>query len=206
MNTVQICPLCGNGVLQTRNYSRDMVHKGVNLSVEGLMYDYCPACEAELTSPEQMDHNAKLIRAAFVGERARLKREHNLLSGLEIRTIRESLGITQKQAAKIFGGGPTAFAKYEAEEVVQSIGMDKLLRVTAAVPAAAKWLCDYAGEKIKLSAHTQRLQGLPIGALSKEKTPLTQLFSADGGIKVGRFDLKDAASSTANDKDYANAA
>lgn len=167
---MQTCPLCGQGVLQTRSYGRDMIHKGVKLSVEGLVYGYCPACEAELTSSEQMDHNAKLIREAFIAERARLKREQNLLSGQEIRAIREQLGITQKQAANIFGGGPTAFAKYEAEEVVQSAGMDRLLRVAAAVPAAAKWLCNHAGETINFPVQNQQIKALPTEALPKKRS------------------------------------
>lgn len=149
MNHTHECPLCGEGTLQPRTYGRDMEHKGVMLSVEGLQYDYCPVCESETTSPAQMDHNAALIRAAFVAARARVKAEQGLLTGAEIRCVRETLGITQKQAAKIFGGGPIAFAKYEAEDVVQSAAMDKLLRVSNAVPAAAEWLAERAGETLR---------------------------------------------------------
>lgn len=103
------CPICDHGVLQTRTYGRDMQHKGVDISVEGLQYDYCPDCEAEMTSPAQLDQNAKIIREAFIAERVRVKHEQNLLTGAEIRLIREHLGITQKQASKIFGGGPPPF-------------------------------------------------------------------------------------------------
>lgn len=59
-----------------------------------------------------------------------------LLTGAQIRTLRESLGLTQAQAARIFGGGPVAFSKYEHDDVTQSDAMDKLLRVANAVPEA----------------------------------------------------------------------
>lgn len=148
MTTTRNCPVCGKGPLKPRTYGRDMDHKGVRISVEGLQYDFCPDCDAEITSPAQMDHNAALVRSAFIQERARVKAEQHLLTGTAIRAIREQLGVTQKQAAKIFGGGPTAFSKYEAEDIVQSVAMDKLLRVAAAVPEAARWLVKEVGEHV----------------------------------------------------------
>lgn len=143
---MNICPICGQGELETKFYGREMQHKGVNLIVENLQFDCCHECGAELTSPEQMNHNSQIIRTAFINERERVKREQNLLTGVEIRQIRERLKITQKQAANIFGGGPNAFAKYEAEDVVQSVGMDKLIRLASDVPQAAMWLFKNAGE------------------------------------------------------------
>lgn len=59
-----------------------------------------------------------------------------LLTGEEIRKIRSFLGITQNEAATIFGGGTVAFSKYENNDVIQSVSMDKLLRVASEVPEA----------------------------------------------------------------------
>jgi HTH-type transcriptional regulator / antitoxin MqsA len=37
--------------------------------------------------------------------------------------------MTQGQAARLFGGGPVAFSKYENDDVAQSESMDNLLRL-----------------------------------------------------------------------------
>lgn len=209
---MRTCPICDQGVLQTRTYGRDMQHKGVDISVEGLQYDNCPDCGAEMTSPEQLDQNAKIIREAFIAERARVKREQNLLTGAEIRSIREHLSVTQKQASKIFGGGPTAFSKYEAEDVVQSAGMDKLLRLAAEVPAAAEWLLERAGEGVDRGKthmeHEARftLQDSHASALSVQKIKLPDWFTEDMSTKHGQFDLRNAVLACCNDGAYADAA
>ena len=206
------CPICDQGVLQTRIYGRDMQHKGVDISVEGLQCDNCPDCGAEITSPVQLDQNAKIIREAFIAERARVKREQNLLTGAEIRRIRTQLDITQKQASKMFGGGPTAFAKYEAEDVVQSTGMDKLLRLAAEVPSAAAWLFERAGEGAgrgkAYMEHEARftLQDLHASALSVQKTNLPDWFAEDMSTRHGQFDLRNVVLTSCNDGAYADAA
>ncbi len=204
------CPICDQGILQIRSYGRDMLHKGVNLSVEGLQFSYCPECGAEVTSPEQLDQNAIIIRNAFVAERERVKRDQDLLTGGEIRRIREFLGITQKQASRIFGGGPTAFAKYEAEDVVQSAGMDKLIRLSSEVPTAAEWLFERAGEPIGESLvenllHLTR-RNIYNNPSFVQKTKIPNWFAEDVTTKHGQFDMKNAVYSSCNDGVYLDAA
>ena len=69
-----------------------------------------------------MRFNARAMRAAT-------KRLRKLLTGLEVRAIRERLGLTQAKAAELFGGGPVAFSKYESDDVAQSDAMNLLLRL-----------------------------------------------------------------------------
>lgn len=204
------CPICEQGNLQARSYSRTMLHKGVNLTAEGLLCSYCESCNVEMTSPDQIDHNAKVIRSAFIAQRERVKREQGMLTGVEIRRAREFLGITQKQASKIFGGGPTAFAKYEAEDVVQSVGMDKLIRLASEVPAAAEWLFERAGETFGKSIAEHPLyftmQDIYNNPLAAQKTKLPSWFAEDVTTKHGQFDLRNAVFSSCNDGAYADAA
>lgn len=54
----------------------------------------------------------------------------------DIRTIREGLGLTQREAGELLGGGPKAFAKYEAGEMTPSTACNNLLRVLRANPSA----------------------------------------------------------------------
>jgi HTH-type transcriptional regulator/antitoxin MqsA len=73
------------------------------------------------------------------------KEVEGLLTGQEVKALREVLGLTQADAARMFGGGPVAFSKYESDDVMQSEAMDKLLRVAAHIPSAVNFLHDLAG-------------------------------------------------------------
>jgi HTH-type transcriptional regulator/antitoxin MqsA len=57
------------------------------------------------------------------------KQVDGLLCGVEIAAIRKQYGLSQDQAARLCGGGPVAFSKYENDDVVQSESMDSLLRL-----------------------------------------------------------------------------
>ena len=58
------------------------------------------------------------------------------LSGDDIRAIRLGLELTQVEAGELIGGGPRAFAKYEAGAVQPSASVRHLLRLLQADPAA----------------------------------------------------------------------
>ena len=58
------------------------------------------------------------------------------LSADDIRAIRLGLGLTQVEAGEVIGGGPRAFAKYEAGAVQPSASVRRLLRLLQADPAA----------------------------------------------------------------------
>ncbi len=53
----------------------------------------------------------------------------NLLSPKDVRRIRVKMGLTQRQAGTLIGGGPNAFQKYEAGEVTVSKGISNFLRM-----------------------------------------------------------------------------
>lgn len=44
------------------------------------------------------------------------------------------MGLSQREAGRVFGGGPTAFYKYETAKAVPSEAMSKLLRLALARP------------------------------------------------------------------------
>jgi HTH-type transcriptional regulator/antitoxin MqsA len=81
----------------------------------------------------QLADEDNLVRAAARRE-ARASAKHAVLSPLAIRAIRELCGLTQQQAARVFGGGPKAFEKYEAGEVAPSTAMVRLLLLAARRP------------------------------------------------------------------------
>lgn len=131
------CPVCGAGHLTEHRGECEVEHRGTR-ETRPTWYSVCSECGSEIATAEQMRRN-KRDTLAF------RKRVDGLLTGPEIARVREQLGLTQKEAAQVFGGGPTAFSKYEHDDVAQSDAMDRLLRVAASVPAAYGWLAEHAG-------------------------------------------------------------
>lgn len=64
----------------------------------------------------------------------------NLLAATEVRRVRKRLGLTQREAGLILGGGPNAFQKYETAELVPSKAISNLLRVLEVYPTALEVL------------------------------------------------------------------
>lgn len=78
------------------------------------------------------DESVHSGRDLMVSDRAlnRLKAEiEGLLPPEEIRRIRRKLGLTQKQAGLRVGGGPNAFQRYEAGDLLPSHALCSALRL-----------------------------------------------------------------------------
>jgi HTH-type transcriptional regulator / antitoxin MqsA len=131
------CPLCEEGHLEEKLGKNKVTYGGVTREID-MLYAHCSYCDSELGGGNHLRENKRIM--------TRFKKEvDGLLTGAEVRAIREALAISQVEATKIFGGGPVAFSKYEADDITQSEGMDKLLRVTRAVPEAYQYLKQLAG-------------------------------------------------------------
>lgn len=113
--------------------------KKITIEVDGHPFTYGqPGWWASLDDPKdtegQLTDDDNVIRAAARREaRARAKKA-TPLTPLVIRAIRETCGLSQVQAGRVFGGGPKAFEKYEAGEVVPSGSMMRLLLLAAQQP------------------------------------------------------------------------
>lgn len=119
MNDKTLCPLCGEGHITPRTESLQTEYHGQQGTVT-LRYAECDACGSEITG----DADGRANKRAVMAFR---KSVDGLLAGAEIRALREKLGITQEQASRLFGGGPKAFSKYEADDVAHSEAMNTLL-------------------------------------------------------------------------------
>ncbi|SEL63240.1 putative zinc finger/helix-turn-helix protein, YgiT family [Ectothiorhodospira marina] len=62
-----------------------------------------------------------------------------------MRAAREAMGLTQAQAAALFGGGKVAFSRYENDDVTQSEAMDSLIRLCRSQPANLRELAQRKG-------------------------------------------------------------
>lgn len=134
----QACPVCEEGVLTPIQYEDSFAHEGQSVIVRGLEGNRCSACAAEPIFPEQIRRNQLRISDA--------KREASgLLKADQIRAIRDALGLSQQDAATVFGGGTNGFSKYERGQTIQSVPMDRLLRATRAFPFMLDFLRMQAG-------------------------------------------------------------
>lgn len=112
--------------------------KMLTISVDGEAFVYGqPGWWASIDDPADNDGQLvdedNTIRAAARRE-ARAKAKHAVLSPLVIRAIREVCNLSQQDAARVFGGGPKAFEKYESGEVAPSSAMVRLLLLAAGRP------------------------------------------------------------------------
>jgi len=148
-----ICPMCEQAPLQPKTYTGEIEHNAHRLEVHGLEFYCCPECDADPVFPDQARRNHRRFQDAR-------RRVDGLLTGKEIVGIRENLGLTQRQAAELFGGGANAFSKYERGDVIQSVAMDRLIRMVARFPALLGGLAQDAG----IELDTLAAQGLPASA------------------------------------------
>jgi HTH-type transcriptional regulator / antitoxin MqsA len=127
-------------VIQSAESGRPL-RRGVKLltiNVEGEPFTYGqPGWWASIDDPTddegQLADEDNTIRAAARRE-ARAKAKRAILTPLVIRAIREACGLSQQAAARVFGGGPKAFEKYESGEVAPSSAMTRLLLLAARRP------------------------------------------------------------------------
>ncbi len=146
-NPTGMCQICGEGHLEARVEKNPVKYKSVSKALD-MHCSICSVCGSEQASAIDTRTNKRAMMA--------FKKEvDGLLTGVQVRALREKLGINQAQAAMMFGGGPVAFSKYESDDVAQSEAMDKLLRLADAVPEAFAHLAEQAGVSLGRESVTE---------------------------------------------------
>ncbi len=135
------CAECGCSDFEIRIEADESQRNGQPYTVD-VEHSVCRQCGDIVIFSEQIKRNDCVVRDAW-------RKIDGLLTAQEIVALRNKLGLTQQDAAKIFGGGPNAFSKYERSEVIQSVAMDKLMRAALAIPDMFIWLKQQAGLNVK---------------------------------------------------------
>lgn len=137
MSQKKLCPVCGSGHLTRHSSIESITYRDCTKSYKHI-FSLCDLCLVDQVDAEEMRLNKRSV--------IRLKKIiDGLLPGDEMKAIRMNWGISQDEAARIFGGGPKAFSKYETDDVAQSEAMDKLVRTAAKYPQVFSYLCSAAG-------------------------------------------------------------
>lgn len=136
-----ICPVCGEGHLTEKVIQIPRTHNGKK-GIVPLHISLCSECGSETATENQVLLNKRLMN--------KFRKEcDGLATGREVKEIRKFYDITQKQASKIFGGGLSAFSKYENDDICQSDSMDVLLKVCSALPEAFLYAASLAKVDLK---------------------------------------------------------
>lgn len=166
-----LCPMCEEGHLHSARYAQDFTYRGQTLHMEELEGYECDVCGADPIFEDQIRRNHRRIADAK-------RSADGLLTGDEIKALRKRFGLSQKQAAALFGGGTNAFSKYERGDVMQSASMDKLMRLTLLDPSQLNRLRQMAGWEPTRTDTNASIQGgerinLRTGQLRPKRRPRT---------------------------------
>lgn len=120
MSKAPVCPETGKPMVRDTR-PLELSYKGQSATIDMPGW-YCHESGESIHTAEDM----KVSDAAL--KELRLEVE-NLLKPHEVKRIRTKIGLTQREAGTILGGGPNAFQKYEQDTVTVSKPMSNLLRV-----------------------------------------------------------------------------
>ena len=118
----RVCPETG-AVMTRGTRSVTLSYKGRSIEVEMPGW-YVEGAEDGIHSGDDMKVSDRALH--------RLKAQaEGLLLPEEVRRIRRKLGLSQREAGLVIGGGPNAFQKYEAGDIMVSHASSSALRVLA---------------------------------------------------------------------------
>lgn len=110
---------------------------GEEIAVPATRHLRCPRCGEVLLG---LQHARRLGQDAI----AIYRRRHGLLSGEQIRAIREHFGLTQAEFAELLKLGANTLSRWESGRNVQTESMDTLLRLIRDLPNSLNYLRGYA--------------------------------------------------------------
>lgn len=136
MTDQPICPVTGQPM--TRGVRpMTIFYKGQSMTFDMPGW-YCDVSDQSIYTKEDMKVSDRALN--------RLKAEvDGLLDPETVRRIRRSLKLSQRNAGRIIGGGPSAFQKYEGGDVLVSRAMTSALLLLDRDPAGLELLKKRSG-------------------------------------------------------------
>lgn len=146
------CPICGEGLVTASVQMVEYEYKGHKAELPS-HFQQCDTCTSDFAGMAESKLNKRIVMAFR-------KQVDGLLTGEEITALRKQYQLTQAQAAKLFGGGPVAFSKYENDDVAQSEAMDTLLRLVRRSPVAFRALVEEKGLQAEIAEPQASLRSM----------------------------------------------
>ncbi|MDR8093107.1 type II toxin-antitoxin system MqsA family antitoxin [Burkholderia gladioli] len=117
------CPNCGGADLQHGKQDIPYTYKGESTVFEGIEGDYCPNCGEGIHGEKEGDRLSQLMLAF------NKKVNTATYDPAFILTVRRKLGLDQREAGELFGGGKNAFSRYETGDTQPPVSLVKLFTV-----------------------------------------------------------------------------
>ena len=120
----KLCVSCGNDRMQHESRNLTFNYKAQHMVVEAVEGWYCPDC-----GEAYLEDNGRYAESC-----AALVRQTTTAEATLIREARKKLGLTQREAGELFGGGVSAFSEYERGKTQPHKATLLLLRLLKAHP------------------------------------------------------------------------
>jgi len=146
----QRCPECG-GEMRFEKKPEVLSYRGHEKTIQTLGW-WCTKCGEGILTGKSLVAHAK----AFQGLKAEVD---GVLGPKQVTEVRQALGLSQRRAGELLGGGPRAFQKYESGSQIPSVPMSHLLTLLARDPSRLEEL--RAGPSRSLS---RRRRGKRLGS------------------------------------------
>ena len=119
------CPVCGRAELRrltrTEHFEYEADHEKIQVKAGDVPVEVCDACGETFSGPDAWRIRDEAICRAL-----------GLLTPREIRALREQLGLTQAELARVTGIGEASISRWERGQLIQSRALDRYLRLLAA--------------------------------------------------------------------------
>lgn len=159
------CPTCGIGKLVAASRDAPYTYKGKSTVIKTVKGQYCdnPKCREIVM---EMGESARTSREMLAFN----KTVNVKLTPIDLLpSVRRRFNLTQQQAAKVFGGGPNAFSRYESGKTKPPLALVQLFKVLDKHP-------DLFEEVANVDARTRqpgKRRPRPLAA-SKPRVPASQ--------------------------------
>jgi HTH-type transcriptional regulator/antitoxin MqsA len=168
------CPLCGSQKFYERDDHAYSFKQGRKTHiVDHLKHHACDDCDFSIFTPQQQDFNNQRVQDF----QACLE---DFISPAQVLALREKYLITQTDANKIFGGGPTAFSKYERGVTSPSAGIARQMLRALESEDFMYQLADNCGVKLGIERRTHKNTGLE--ALPEPLIEKIEAYAFENGL------------------------
>lgn len=117
------CPVCGAAELNHDTRDMPYTYKGETTVIPAVTADFCPACDESVTDMAETERVMREMQAFNKQVNAAIVDPHFIAS------TRKKLGLGQREAGEIFGGGVNAFSRYELGKTKPPLSLVALLKL-----------------------------------------------------------------------------
>lgn len=117
------CPECGAAELVRDTRDVPYAYKGMTTTIADVTGDFCPACDEAILKGADWDRYGAAVAAFHKEVNA------SIVDPAFILSVRKKLGLDQREAGQIFGGGANAFSRYETGRAKPPLSLVQFFKV-----------------------------------------------------------------------------